>query len=48
MTAKKQIGFFEKYLTIWVALCIVGGIFIGSFAGETMQILSKMEIYNVN
>ncbi len=45
---KKQIGFFEKYLTIWVALCIVGGIFIGSFAGETMQVLSKMEIYRVN
>lgn len=48
MTAKKQIGFFEKYLTLWVALCIVGGVIIGSFAGETMQILSKMEIYNVN
>ncbi len=44
----KRIGFFEKYLTLWVALCIVGGIFIGSFAGETMQILSKMEIYRVN
>ncbi|HUI33420.1 MAG TPA: ACR3 family arsenite efflux transporter [Dysgonamonadaceae bacterium] len=48
MTAKKQIGFFEKYLTIWVALCIVGGIIIGSIAGETMQILSKLEIYRVN
>lgn len=48
MTAKKQIGFFEKYLTIWVALCIIGGIIIGSIAGETMQILSKMEIYRVN
>ena len=48
MAAKKQIGFFEKYLTVWVALCIVGGIIIGSFAGETMQILSKMEIYRVN
>lgn len=48
MTTKKQIGFFEKYLTIWVALCIVGGILIGSFAGETMQVLSSMEIYNVN
>ncbi|MFA6863892.1 MAG: ACR3 family arsenite efflux transporter [Dysgonamonadaceae bacterium] len=48
MTAKKQIGFFEKYLTIWVALCIVGGIIIGSIAGETMQILSKLEIYRMN
>lgn len=48
MTEKKQIGFFEKYLTVWVALCIVGGIIIGSFTGETVQILSKMEIYKVN
>lgn len=48
MTSKKQIGFFEKYLTIWVALCIAGGILIGSFAGEAMQVLSKMEIYKVN
>jgi ACR3 family arsenite transporter len=48
MASTKKIGFFEKYLTIWVALCIVGGILIGSFAGETMQFLSKMEIYRVN
>ncbi len=48
MTAKKQIGFFEKYLTVWVALCIVSGIITGSFAGETMQVLSSMEIYKVN
>lgn len=44
----KQIGFFEKYLTLWVALCIVGGIFVGSFASDAMKILSKMEIYRVN
>jgi arsenite transporter len=43
-----KIGFFEKYLSLWVALCIGGGILIGHFAGESMQILSRMEIYNVN
>lgn len=48
MTNKKQIGFFEKYLSLWVALCIGGGILIGSFAGDTMQVLSKMELYKVN
>ncbi len=48
MPSTKKIGFFEKYLTLWVALCIVGGIIIGSFAGEAMQFLSKMEIYRVN
>lgn len=30
---KKKIAFFEKYLTLWVALCIIGGIGIGHFAG---------------
>ncbi len=45
---KKQIGFFEKYLTLWVAICIAAGIGIGNFAGDGMQALSRMEIYKVN
>jgi len=48
MSTKKQIGFFEKYLTIWVALCIGAGILIGHFAGESVESLSKMEIFKVN
>ena len=48
MTDHKKIGFFEKYLTIWVAACILLGIGIGHFAGDGMQILSTMEIARVN
>lgn len=48
METKKQIGFFEKYLTLWVALCIGAGIVIGNFAGESVELLSKMEIFRVN
>jgi ACR3 family arsenite transporter len=48
MKEKKQIGFFEKYLTLWVALCIVAGIIMGNIAGERIQILSNLEIFNVN
>lgn len=48
MNAKKQIGFFEKYLSLWVALCIAAGIIIGNFAGESVIVLSSMEIFNVN
>ena len=48
MTEAKKIGFFEKYLTIWVAACIAGGILIGSVAGDTMQFLSSLEISRVN
>ena len=47
-TNKKQISFFEKYLTLWVALCIGGGIVIGSFFGDTIKLLSQMEVYRVN
>lgn len=46
--SKKQIGFFEKYLTLWVALCIGVGILIGHLAGDSIQVFSGMEIYNVN
>jgi len=45
---KKQIPFFERYLTLWVALCIAGGVLIGHLAGDSMAFLSDMEIYNVN
>src|SRR5690554_2996189 len=48
MKEKKRIGFFEKYLTLWVALCIAAGIAIGSFAGDGISILSELEIFNVN
>ena len=47
-TNKKQIGFFEKYLSIWVALCIGSGILIGHLLGDSITILSDMEIFNVN
>lgn len=45
---QKQIGFFEKYLTLWVALCIATGIAIGHFAGDGIRLVSDLEIYRVN
>nr|WP_321453728.1 ACR3 family arsenite efflux transporter [uncultured Carboxylicivirga sp.] len=48
MEQKKQIGFFEKYLTLWVALCIAVGIAIGHFLGDTVNVLSSLEISGVN
>ena len=45
---KKQIAFFEKYLSLWVALCIAGGIGIGYTAGDSMEYLSTLEIAKVN
>ncbi|SEI91006.1 arsenite transporter, ACR3 family [Cyclobacterium xiamenense] len=44
----KEIGFFEKYLTVWVILCIAAGIGIGAIFGENMSYLSSLEIAHVN
>lgn len=48
MAEKKEIAFFEKYLSLWVALCIAGGILIGYVAGDAMEVMSTWEIYQVN
>lgn len=45
---KKQIGFFERYLSLWVATCIAAGIALGHFSGTAMQTLSGLEIFSVN
>lgn len=41
-------GKFEKYLTLWVALCIIAGIMLGRVAGDSIQFLSSLEIATVN
>ncbi len=41
-------GLFERYLSIWVALCIVGGIILGKILGSSITVLSEMNIATVN
>lgn len=41
-------GKFEKYLTLWVLLCIGVGIGVGQLMGESIQIVSNWEIAKVN
>ncbi|MFW6246279.1 MAG: ACR3 family arsenite efflux transporter [Tangfeifania sp.] len=45
---QKTIGFFEKYLTIWVALGILAGIGLGWFFGDSIEIISSLEFAKVN
>ena len=51
LSKKKQAGkngglnVFEKYLTIWVALCIGGGIVLGKLAPEVAVYLDGLAIY---
>jgi ACR3 family arsenite transporter len=41
----KGLNVFEKYLTIWVLLCIVGGIFLGKEAPQVAKFLDGLAIY---
>ncbi|MCY1153272.1 MAG: ACR3 family arsenite efflux transporter [Sphaerochaetaceae bacterium] len=43
-----DISFFEKYLTLWVALCMVVGILIGKFTPAIPEFLGKFEYANVS
>lgn len=42
------INFFQKYLTIWVILCMVIGILIGKFLPIIPEVLGKMEIAGIS
>ncbi len=44
----KSIDFFEKYLTLWVLICIVAGIALGYIMGDSIEVLSDFNLYNVN
>lgn len=45
---KSGIGFFEKYLTVWVALCMAAGVLIGVYFPGVPGFLSRFEYYNVS
>jgi ACR3 family arsenite transporter len=46
--AGSSMGFFERYLTLWVALCIVIGIGLGRFLPVPFHAIGKMEVASVN
>jgi ACR3 family arsenite transporter len=52
VTAKQAEGApmstFERYLTVWVFLCIVAGIGLGQYLPAPFQMLGKMEVARVN
>ena len=42
------LGFFEKYLTIWVTLCIITGVLIGVYLPQIPQTLDKFTYAQVS
>ena len=43
-----QLSFFHKYLSLWVALCILIGIGLGRVIPGAAQALSEIQVYQVN
>jgi ACR3 family arsenite transporter len=52
VTAKAAAGapltIFERYLTVWVFLCIIAGIILGQLMPAPFQVLGKLELAHVN
>jgi arsenite transporter len=46
--ARPALGLFERYLTLWVALCIVAGIVLGRLIPAPFQALGRMTVVEVN
>src|SRR6516165_804367 len=47
-TAAPALGTFERYLTLWVALCILAGIVLGRWVPGPFQALGRMTVAEVN
>lgn len=45
---KIDMSFFEKYLTVWVILCMAAGILIGKLLPGIPEFLGQFEYYNVS
>jgi len=46
--AASAISFFERYLTVWVALCIVAGVALGQWLPGAFKAIAAMEVAQVN
>jgi len=42
---RKMTSIFERYLTLWIGLCIVGGILLGKMAPDLAKSLDEMSIF---
>ena len=47
-TAGSPMGFFERYLSVWVFLCIAAGIGLGQWVPGVFQFVGRMEVARIN
>jgi len=48
MKKSSEMGLFERYLTLWVALCIVAGIGLGHLFPNAFQAVGRLELAHIN
>lgn len=48
MAVERKLSFFEKYLTLWVLLCIAAGVALGRIAPDLAVRLDSMAVYHVS
>lgn len=48
MNKNNGLGLFEKYLTLWVIVCIIIGVVIGKWIPVIPSVLEKLEYHNVS
>ena len=48
MVEKRTLGLFEKYLTIWVLICIITGIFFGRLFPYIAEFLNNLQYFQVS
>jgi ACR3 family arsenite transporter len=44
----KGLGFFERYLSLWVALCIAAGVALGALVPAVPEVLGRLSVAQVN
>jgi arsenite transporter len=44
----EQMGLFERYLSVWVAVGIIAGVVLGNILGDSIRVLSELNIATVN
>ena len=48
MENKKGISIFQKYLTVWVIICMIIGVLIGKFLPQIPEFLNRFEFAKVS
>lgn len=47
-TSPNPLGLFGRYLSVWVALCIAGGVVLGVFVPSLFELIARLEVARIN